>query len=95
MKNNFDLKKFLVENKLTENSRFAQQSVSEAGGGLASAATQEFLDADSNGVSIAEFVKAMIDGAAEEMGEEAEYYDLDRASMTILKAIGRQDLIGD
>ena len=29
MKNNFDLKKFLVENKLTTNSKFAEQSINE------------------------------------------------------------------
>ena len=89
MKNKFDLKKFLVENKLTENSRNLNEN------GLAGAAIQEFLNADSNGVTIAEFVKAMIDGAAATLGDEAEYYDLDEASMSILKAIGREDLIGE
>ena len=33
MKNNFDLKKFLVENKLTENSRLTEQPVSEVENG--------------------------------------------------------------
>ena len=61
---------------------------------LASQAVQEFIAADNNGVSIAEFVKAMIDGAAEFNQEEAAYQDLDKRSEVILKAIGRQDLIG-
>mgnify|MGYP000299942666 CR=1 FL=1 len=87
MENNFNLKKFLVENKLTTNSRVLKE-------GLASNATQEYLHADSNGVSIAEFVKAIIDGAAEFNQDEAMYYDLDPASQSILKAIGREDLIG-
>ena len=61
---------------------------------LASQAIQEFIAADNNGVSIAEFVKAIIDGAAEFNQEEAAYQDLDKRSEVILKAIGRQDLIG-
>jgi len=85
---NFDLKKFLVENKLTTNSRSLNEN-------LATQSAQEYLKADSNGVSIAEFVKAMIDQAAEFNGEEAIYYDLDPASRDILKAIGRTDLIGE
>ena len=79
---NFDLKKFLIENRKSINENLAAQ------------ATQEFIDADNNGVSIAEFVKAMIDGAAEFNQEEAKYHDLDKASEVILKAVGRQDLIG-
>lgn len=85
MENNFNLKKFLTENKLTTNSRNLQEQ-------LGIKATQEYLDADSNGVSIAEFVKAIIDGAAEFNQDEAMYYDLDPASQAILKAIGREDL---
>jgi len=61
---------------------------------LASQAIQEFIAADNNGVSIAEFVKAIIDGAAEFNQEDAAYQDLDKRSEVILKAIGRQDLIG-
>ena len=80
--NNFDLKKFLIENRKPINENLAAQ------------ATQEFIAADNNGVSIAEFVKAIIDGAAEFNQEEAVYHDLDKASEVILKAIGRQDLIG-
>ena len=69
----------------------SEQKVNEQ---LASQAVQEFIAADNNGVSIAEFVKAMIDGAAEFNQEEAAYQDLDKRSEVILKAIGRQDLIG-
>jgi|TARA_R100000084_G_C4654307_1_gene151816 hypothetical protein len=61
---------------------------------LAAQAVQEFIAADNNGVSIAEFVKAIIDGAAEFNQEDAAYQDLDKRSEVILKAIGRQDLIG-
>ncbi len=82
MKSNFDLRKFLAENKNTVNEQLAAQAV------------QEFIAADSNGISIAEFVKAIIDGAAKFGGEEAAYHDLDKASEVILKAVGRQDLIG-
>ena len=53
MKNNFDLRKFLTENKTTVNEQLASQAI------------QEFIAADNNGVTIAEFVKAIIDGAAE------------------------------
>lgn len=80
---NFDLKKFLIESKKPIKENIAPQ------------ATQEFIEAINNGVSIAEFVKAMIDGDAEFNQEEAKYYDLDKASEVILKAVGRQDLIGD
>jgi len=61
---------------------------------LAAQAVQEFIAADNNGVSIAEFVKAIIDSAAEFNQEDAAYQDLDKRSEVILKAIGRQDLIG-
>jgi hypothetical protein len=99
---NFDLKKFIAENKNIEAKEVqkeelditAEETVSEESG-LASAAIEEFLAADSNGVTIAEFVKAMIDGAAAFLGDEAEYYDLDDASQSILKAVGRGDLIGE
>ena len=99
---NFDLKKFIAENKNIEAKEVqkeeldiaAEEAISEESG-LASAAIEEFLAADSNGVTIAEFVKAIIDGAAASLGDEAEYYDLDEASQSILKAIGRGDLIGE
>jgi hypothetical protein len=57
-------------------------------------AVDAYLDADSNGVSLSEFVKAVVDGAADFLEDEAIYYDLDKASEIILKAIGRKDLIG-
>lgn len=99
---NFDLKKFITENKNTEAKEVqkeelditAEETVSEESG-LASAAIEEFLAADSNGVTIAEFVKAIIDGAAAFLGDEAEYHDLDDASQSILKAVGRGDLVGE
>jgi len=81
--NNFDLRKFIAENRKPIKENIAPQ------------ATEEFIEAINNGVSIAEFVKAMIDGDAEFNQEEAKYYDLDKASEVILKAVGRQDLIGD
>ena len=83
MKNNFDLRKFLTENKTTVNEQLASQAI------------QEFIAADNNGVSIAEFVKAIIDGAADFNKEDAAYQDLDKRSEVILKAIGRPDLVGE
>ena len=80
---NYDLEQELKQLEKQKKQKIATQS------------TQEWLIADSNGVSIAEFVKAMIDQAAEFNGEEATYYDLDPASRTILKAVGRKDLIGE
>ena len=97
--NNFDLKKYLAEGKLRINEGNLEQELKQLEKQkkqkIATQSTQEWLIADSNGVSIAEFVRAMIDQAAEFNGEEAAYYDLDPASRTILKAVGRKDLIGE
>jgi len=82
---NFDLRKFINESKTSK----------DLNENIAPQATQEFIEAINNGVSIAEFVKAIIDGAAEFNQEEAVYHDLDDASEVILKAVGRQDLIGE
>jgi len=82
---NFDLRKFINESKTSK----------DLNENIAPQATQEFIEAINNGVSIAEFVKAMIDGDAEFNQEEAKYYDLDKASEDILRAVGREDLIGE
>ena len=82
---NFDLRKFINESKTSK----------DLNENIAPQATQEFIEAINNGTSIAEFVKAMIDGDAEFNQEEAKYYDLDKASEDILRAVGREDLIGE
>ena len=82
MKNNFDLRKFLTENKTTVNEQVASQAI------------QEFIAANNNGVTIAEFVKEIIDCAAE-LRENAAYENLDKRSEVVLKAIGRPDLVGE
>lgn len=67
--------------RLTESARFQT-------------AVDLWVEASENGVSLSEFVKAIVDGGADFMEDEAIFYDLDKASEIILKAIGRKDLIG-
>jgi hypothetical protein len=90
---NFNLKKYLVENKVTTNSKMREErSVS-----LASGAAAEFLHAMENGVSPAEFVKAMFKLYREEFGadleEEGVFYEYSPEDEALLRAIGEEDLL--
>ena len=93
MENNFNLKKFLVENKLTTNSRVLNEDM-----GI-SPSTEEFIKAAEMGEGIADFLKKLFQEYDSFYGEDLEdegiFYETTPADRAILKAIGRTDLIGD
>ena len=83
MNSNFDLRKFLTENKLKK------AGYTSMPGMLAYEGSKEFEKAHDNGeITPAEYMKDVLSGM-----KELEH--LDQESVIILKAIGRQDLIGD
>jgi len=90
---NFDLKKHLIENKVTTNSKMREaKSLS-----LATRAAAEFLHATSNGIGPAEFVKAMFKLYREEFGadlqDEGVFYEYSSEDEALLRAIGEEDLL--
>lgn len=85
MSNNFNLKKFLVENNLTENSRRM----------LGKAAAQELVDAARNGVPLPEFIAAVVTAAAGQLDGDGYFHGGDHGTKQILYAIGREDLLAD
>ena len=93
MENNFNLKKFLVENKLTTNSRVLKEDMG------VSPATEEFIKAAEMGEGIADFLKKLFQEYDSFYGEDLEdegiFYETTPADRAILRAIGRTDLIGD
>ena len=93
---NFNLKKYLVENKVTRNSRMIKENSLDFTG-LAANAAEEFLQAAENGIGPARFVKAMFKHYRNFYGnnlqDEGIFYEVDPEDEALLKAIGEQDLL--
>lgn len=91
--NNFDLKKFLVENELTRVSKtLINENLNFSGG---EKAAEEFdIDAN-NGVGIADFLKSMLGHYERIAGEEAVFYELSSEDAAILKMLGFNHLNGE
>lgn len=93
---NFDLKNYLVENKVTTNSKILSEN-SLGLTGLAANAADEFLQATENGIGPAEFVKAMFKHYrafyGDDLQDEGVFYEATPEDEALLKAIGEQDLL--
>jgi len=94
---NFDLKKYLVENKVTTNSKTVNEGSKNPFAGLAGKAAKEFIHASENGVGPARFVKAMFQNYREWFGEaleeEGTFYEYTPQDAALLRAIGEEDLL--
>jgi hypothetical protein len=103
MANQFDLRKFLNENKLTragralnENEVPTNEAMNNYGGGDKGA--NEFIAAAENGVGIADYLKGVFANYnnfyGDALQDEGIFYEYTPEDEAILRAIGRSDLLG-
>ena len=77
MKNTFDLKKFLIENKLTNNSRLLRE-------------VSEFVEIANNLKKIKATAEAVLNNAERALGEEDKYAGIDRQGLKNPQAVEQQ-----
>ena len=93
IKDNFDLRKYLAENKLTRNSRLIKK---EAEGSSWDSELSSLQDALSNGMSVTEWMSAILSKYRSMAQSEPENYMFAEPSsedVQLLKLLGFKDLI--